>query len=503
MKHLTPEREAEIIALVVSGDNPEVYQELVEAYQSRLCSAILGIIRDRESARDVTQDAFIKAYTNLQAFNQGCRFYTWIYRIAVNLAIDLVRVNRGRRAEPIDDIVAVPEVLTSRLTADEQLKRQELGRMIIQAIDLLPEAQRAVIKLREIDGLSYKEIADSLSIPEGTVMSSLFYARKKLQEILTPYLRAGRHPVPITKAITPNNITVQESETEVEVEVEVPPDPVKEKETTMTGVKVRNYTPARARVMEAAELILLYLQTRLEYCFRDVLPPTLAKLAVNLGYSEANYPDSILYDLDRLGTMVALEVKVGRARVRQIKSARPPIKGEYRALQYDLNEIGDKMGRWMSGQQLTAEIYQMEQRLDASYHLTQEEKEAIKQRRGLPIENKLKSGTAKLTEALAKRQQVKTEEIAVPVVNELVGTKLMDWLQDITPEQQQRLGRLRDSLPETFTVTLAVMALWQMLPEIEQGLRERVSRLEAELAELHLKQTEITQLLSNLSLNND
>jgi len=182
------------------GD-PEAFRELVERYQGRAYRLALRVLRDEERARDAVQDAFLKAYVNLDRFEGRSSFYTWLYRLVMNLCLDLRRRDQSSR------VVAMPEPAElDRLGAPESrpvdeaafreheegpemaLDRGKLRVALARAIDQLPEAARETLILREVEGLSYAEIAEALDIPKGTVMSRLHYARRRVQELLR---RAG------------------------------------------------------------------------------------------------------------------------------------------------------------------------------------------------------------------------------------------------------------------------------------------------------------------------
>jgi RNA polymerase sigma-70 factor, ECF subfamily len=184
------EADAEMLRAVLAGD-ATAYRGLVEKYQGRVYALLYGMVRNREDARDLTQDAFVKAYRSLEGFRLEAGFYTWMYRIAMNLAIDFVRKRKRREIVGFDENIAqrdddgaIAEVHHEE-GPGKALERQQTLARIMDAMDELPEDQKQVVLLRELEGLSYKEIADVMGIPEGTVMSRLFYARKKLQKLLS------------------------------------------------------------------------------------------------------------------------------------------------------------------------------------------------------------------------------------------------------------------------------------------------------------------------------
>ena len=185
-------REREIILSILGGD-PAAYRQLVETYQGRIYGMVCGMVRDPEEARDVTQDVFIKAYQSLERFRIDSNFYTWIYRIAMHRAIDHLRKKKRRPVQVYDDEVAThhggelsPD--HARESPDATLQRSRLRAQIQEAISKLSPDHRQVIVLRELEGLSYREIAEILEVPEGTVMSRLFHARRKLLEVMQPML---------------------------------------------------------------------------------------------------------------------------------------------------------------------------------------------------------------------------------------------------------------------------------------------------------------------------
>jgi RNA polymerase sigma-70 factor (ECF subfamily) len=183
------EADLELLKAVKAGD-ATAYRGLVEKYQGRVYGMTYGMVRNREDARDITQDAFVKAYNNLDSFRLEASFYTWLYRIAMNLAIDFIRKRTRQGTTSYDDAVAARDEdggLAEVHHDDDPrklLERKRLYAKIMDAVEELPPDQRQAILLRELEGLSYKEISEIMDIPEGTVMSRLFYARKKLQKSL-------------------------------------------------------------------------------------------------------------------------------------------------------------------------------------------------------------------------------------------------------------------------------------------------------------------------------
>lgn len=161
--------------------------QLLQMYQNRIYAVALGIVRNPEDARDVCQEAFLKAYRSLGTFQKTARFYTWLYRIVINTALDHLRT-RHRREQPLDEQQpdTGDDLLAERLPFDpaRAFADKELRKHILDALDTLPAPHRVVLVLREVEGLSYAEIASIVGCPIGTVMSRLFHARKKMQELL-------------------------------------------------------------------------------------------------------------------------------------------------------------------------------------------------------------------------------------------------------------------------------------------------------------------------------
>lgn len=177
------------------GGDRDAFRQLVERYQRKVAALALGMLRNQEDALDVVQDTFTKAYQSLDRFKGDSSFYTWVYRIAANLCIDHQR--RDSRVthlpyETDDRAGGVGEgTLLDGTPHDQPFDRTrdaELGRRLRAAIAELTPEHRAVILLREVDGLSYEEISQVLQCPKGTVMSRLHYARRQLQTRLREML---------------------------------------------------------------------------------------------------------------------------------------------------------------------------------------------------------------------------------------------------------------------------------------------------------------------------
>jgi RNA polymerase sigma-70 factor (ECF subfamily) len=184
----------------VRGGERDAYRILVERYQKRVYNLAYSLLKNREDAADVAQEAFTKAYRSLEGFKGDASFYTWIYRITNNLCIDFLRKAGAASAQveyseelpddPSAEAQAGVGVLSSRLGTNPQRSalRRELAEKMEEALGHLPEKHRAILVLREVEGLSYEELAQALEIPKGTVMSRLFHARTKMQELLGAYL---------------------------------------------------------------------------------------------------------------------------------------------------------------------------------------------------------------------------------------------------------------------------------------------------------------------------
>ena len=153
--------------------------KLVSRHYELVYAVAFGVLGNREEALDVTQEVFMKSFLEIQKFKGESKFKTWLYRVSVNAAIDASR--RKRPTEPIEEKV---DLQTHEPNPREQAGRREIQGLVQKVLDLLSPEHRAVLVLREWHELSYDEIAETLQIEVGTVMSRLFYARKRLAEVL-------------------------------------------------------------------------------------------------------------------------------------------------------------------------------------------------------------------------------------------------------------------------------------------------------------------------------
>jgi RNA polymerase sigma-70 factor (ECF subfamily) len=187
----------QLVERVQRGDKA-AFDLLVVKYQRKIFRLLSRLIRDTAEVEDVAQEAFIKAYRALPNFRGESAFYTWLYRIAINTAKNFL-VSQGRRAptsteadiedaETFDD----GEHLRDLNTPDAMLLTRQVADAVNRAIDRLPEDLKTAIVLRELEGLSYEEIAETMNCPIGTVRSRIFRAREAIAEELRPVLNTSK-----------------------------------------------------------------------------------------------------------------------------------------------------------------------------------------------------------------------------------------------------------------------------------------------------------------------
>jgi len=192
---LTTEREIDqgLVLRVQEGDK-KAFELLVLKYQRKLMRLVSRLIRDQAEAEDVVQEAFIKAYRALPQFRGESAFYTWLYRIGINTAKNYL-VTQGRRAPTSTDVNSEEaetfddgEHLRDINTPESLLATKQIARTVNLAMETLPDELRTAITLREIEGLSYDEIAEAMNCPIGTVRSRIFRAREAIADKLRPLL---------------------------------------------------------------------------------------------------------------------------------------------------------------------------------------------------------------------------------------------------------------------------------------------------------------------------
>lgn len=181
-----------------AGDH-EAFRALYQRYHRRVYSLAYGVVQNKDDALDVVQDGFIKAHRHLDKFEGNSSFYTWLYRIVMNLSIDHIRKHKRARHVDFDDAIdhgqdqgaAGDEALLPRMLGQnpgKSLVRKEIREHIEKALAELSENHRAVLVMRELEGLSYEEMAQAMQCSKGTIMSRLFHARRNMQKRLLEYM---------------------------------------------------------------------------------------------------------------------------------------------------------------------------------------------------------------------------------------------------------------------------------------------------------------------------
>jgi RNA polymerase sigma-70 factor (ECF subfamily) len=177
----------------VQGGRPEAFDELVERHKSRVIGVLYNMLGNREDALDLAQEAFVKAFRSIAGFRNESSFYGWIYRIAINTALNFIRQRKDPHlslnewSADVEDDPAWRE-LVARESVQKDMDREELRERLNEALQKLSEEHRAVVVLHDIEGLRHQEIAKILGCTEATARSRLFYAHQQLQALLADYL---------------------------------------------------------------------------------------------------------------------------------------------------------------------------------------------------------------------------------------------------------------------------------------------------------------------------
>jgi RNA polymerase sigma-70 factor, ECF subfamily len=188
--------EADLDVLLVQraqAGETRAFELLVKRYQPKVMAAIGRLVRDRTECEDIAQEVFLRVYKNLTGFRGDSSFYTWIYRISLNTAKNFLASN-GRKVATSDleldiaDQVQDPATLRDRATPEREFLREEIQRAVVHSMAELPQDIRNALSLREIDGLSYDEIAVRMNCPIGTVRSRIFRAREAIDKQIRPLL---------------------------------------------------------------------------------------------------------------------------------------------------------------------------------------------------------------------------------------------------------------------------------------------------------------------------
>lgn len=183
--------DAQLIEATRAGDSA-AFGQLVERYQDRLYNSLLRVLGSAEDARDVVQDAFVQAFLKLETFRGSAAFYTWLYRIAFNLAMSHARKRRPTASLEQAKANFGREPVDGQPTPEVHMVRRERIQMVHAALAALSAEYRQILVLRELEGCRYDQIAEILDLPVGTVRSRLFRAREQLRDRLAPVLQKQR-----------------------------------------------------------------------------------------------------------------------------------------------------------------------------------------------------------------------------------------------------------------------------------------------------------------------
>ena len=182
--------DGDLVSRCQQGD-ATAFNELVTRYRGKAYAMIYNMVHNEQDAWDLAQDGFLKAWKSIARFRGQSSFYTWLYRIMMNVTIDSLRRKHAEAETEFDDTIGLTNIDPNSVTTTktgvlphEKIVGDEIRGRIEAAVSKLTPEHRAVILMREMDGMEYQEIADALDCSIGTVMSRLFYARKKMQSML-------------------------------------------------------------------------------------------------------------------------------------------------------------------------------------------------------------------------------------------------------------------------------------------------------------------------------
>jgi RNA polymerase sigma-70 factor (ECF subfamily) len=186
--------EAKLIALCQEGDQ-KALKEIFDLHHKKVYRVAFGMVRHREDAMDIVQDVFIKLFRSIKEFKGESRLSTYLYRMTVNTSIDHIRkMGKPGHNRALEDEEGFQPAEDGEKRPDRIFLYKELEGKVNEALSQIPSDQRTAIVLREVEGLSYEEIAKTMKCSIGTIMSRLHYGRKKMQEFLKGYVRQEIHP---------------------------------------------------------------------------------------------------------------------------------------------------------------------------------------------------------------------------------------------------------------------------------------------------------------------
>jgi RNA polymerase sigma-70 factor, ECF subfamily len=183
--------EAQLISRCQQGDQ-DALKEIFNQYHKKVYRIAYGVVRQREEALDIVQEVFIKLFRSIQQFRGKSQFYTYLYRMTMNTSIDHTRKMKKSLSSRMAEEEGFQLSDDAERRPDRILDHKELEEKVKWAMDQLAPEQKAVLIFREVEGLSYQEIAEATGSSIGTVMSRLHYGRKKVQELLRDYVEGGR-----------------------------------------------------------------------------------------------------------------------------------------------------------------------------------------------------------------------------------------------------------------------------------------------------------------------